>query len=247
MKPLALLLVLLVALPMLLAIRDLPPAGTPDAPIHTHVGARYVEGSLAETGMRNVVTAVLLNYRGFDTFLEVVVIFTALAAVLALPRPGPAGTVLVVAETSPRGAVRRPTWREAIPVSPLVSFVVRLLAPFIAVFAVAVLYQGHVSPGGGFQGAAVLGALFIALSLTLGPERAKRLIPRGARAWLQGAAPLVFALVAFVGWRLSGAVLGFPTESGTEALRDALVFALEIGIVVGGAVVLARLFIAMEA
>jgi multicomponent Na+:H+ antiporter subunit B len=86
MRPWSLLLVLLVALPLVAGVATLPPHDAPDAPIHTHVGARYLERGVAETGMKNLVTAVLLNYRGFDTFIEVVVIFTALASVLALPR-----------------------------------------------------------------------------------------------------------------------------------------------------------------
>ncbi|MFU8889460.1 MAG: hydrogen gas-evolving membrane-bound hydrogenase subunit E, partial [Trueperaceae bacterium] len=86
MRPWPLLLVLLVALPLVAGVATLPPHDAPDAPIHTQVGARYLERGVAETGMKNLVTAVLLNYRGFDTFIEVVVIFTALAAVLALPK-----------------------------------------------------------------------------------------------------------------------------------------------------------------
>ena len=63
---------------------DIPGFGDPDAPAQTHVAPYYLERSLPETGVPNVVTAVLASYRGFDTLGEVTVIFTAGIAVLLL-------------------------------------------------------------------------------------------------------------------------------------------------------------------
>ncbi len=64
----------------------LPAFSDPAAPIHTHVVPRYLNDALRETGVPNVVTAVLASYRGFDTLGEVVVVFTAGAGVIALLR-----------------------------------------------------------------------------------------------------------------------------------------------------------------
>ena len=64
----------------------LPPFGVSDAVIHTHVGAKYIADSIKETGVPNVVTAVLADYRGYDTLGEVVVIFTAGIGVMMLLR-----------------------------------------------------------------------------------------------------------------------------------------------------------------
>lgn len=63
---------------------DIPAFGDPDAPSQKHVAPYYLEKSLPETGVPNVVTAVLASYRGFDTLGEVTVIFTAGIAVLLL-------------------------------------------------------------------------------------------------------------------------------------------------------------------
>ena len=63
---------------------DIPPFGSPDAPAQTHVGPYYLEQSIPQTGVPNVVTAILASYRGFDTLGEVVVVFTAGIAVLLL-------------------------------------------------------------------------------------------------------------------------------------------------------------------
>lgn len=64
----------------------LPAFSDPLAPIHTHVVPRYLLQGPAETGVPNVVTAVLTSYRGYDTLGEVVVVFTAGIGVIALLR-----------------------------------------------------------------------------------------------------------------------------------------------------------------
>ncbi len=63
---------------------SLPPVGAPDTPIHTHTAPRYLSHSLKETHAPNVVTAVLADYRGYDTLGETTVIFTAGIGVMML-------------------------------------------------------------------------------------------------------------------------------------------------------------------
>lgn len=61
---------------------DMPRYGDPAAPVHGHVAPRYIEDAPRETGVPNIVTAVLASYRGFDTLGEVMVVFTAGIGVL---------------------------------------------------------------------------------------------------------------------------------------------------------------------
>ena len=63
---------------------DMPAFGSPDAPIHGHVAPDYIARANAETGVPNIVTAVLASYRGYDTLGETTVIFSAAVAVLLL-------------------------------------------------------------------------------------------------------------------------------------------------------------------
>ena len=63
---------------------DIPAFSDPQAPAHQHVAPRYIEQGQRETGVPNLVTAVLASYRGFDTLGEVTVIFTAGIGVLLL-------------------------------------------------------------------------------------------------------------------------------------------------------------------
>ncbi len=62
--------------------------GDPEAPPHTQVAKRYIEDGQKDTGVPNLVTAVLASYRGFDTLGEVTVVFTAgIGVLLLLVRP----------------------------------------------------------------------------------------------------------------------------------------------------------------
>ena len=63
---------------------DIPEFGAPASPAQTHVARYYIDNAVEETGVPNIVTAVLASYRGFDTLGEVTVIYTAAVAVLLL-------------------------------------------------------------------------------------------------------------------------------------------------------------------
>ncbi|NLJ99883.1 MAG: hypothetical protein GX318_01425 [Clostridia bacterium] len=60
--------------------------GDPSSPASTHVSPRYIEHALKDTGSPNLVTAVLADYRGYDTLGETIVIFTGGAAALLILR-----------------------------------------------------------------------------------------------------------------------------------------------------------------
>jgi multicomponent Na+:H+ antiporter subunit B len=63
---------------------DMASFGDPEATIHRHVAPRYIERTIEETGVPNIVTSVLASYRGYDTLGETTVIFTAGIGVIML-------------------------------------------------------------------------------------------------------------------------------------------------------------------
>jgi multicomponent Na+:H+ antiporter subunit B len=71
---------------LLLGSLDMPNTGDPEAPPAIHVSPRYIEDGFEETAVPNMVTAVLADYRSFDTLGEVTVIFTGALAVLLILR-----------------------------------------------------------------------------------------------------------------------------------------------------------------
>ncbi|MBI3435216.1 MAG: DUF4040 domain-containing protein [Proteobacteria bacterium] len=82
----ALLLSVVVGGALVLGTLALPPFGAADAVIHHHVAPHYLANSVRETGVANVVTSVLADYRGYDTLGETTVIFTAGIGVMLLLR-----------------------------------------------------------------------------------------------------------------------------------------------------------------
>ncbi|MDP1691015.1 MAG: MnhB domain-containing protein [Burkholderiaceae bacterium] len=110
--------------------------------------AETVQQHLDQSGVRHPVTAVLLNFRGYDTLLEIAVLLVAVLGVL-VPHlvPGDAAT---------------PTEASA---SPILAGLVHLLVPAMAVLAGYLLWAGSHRPGGAFQAGAVLAAAGVLLRL----------------------------------------------------------------------------------
>ena len=145
------------------AARELPTMGDPNAPAATHVSPRYIEKAVEEAGAPNMVTAVLADYRAYDTLGEVVVILTAgLACLLVLGGFSRSGSDDDHADD---GKVQMAYSFG----SDVLDVTSRLLIPFIVLFAAYVVFHGHTSPGGGFQGGAIFAAAFILVRLVRGP------------------------------------------------------------------------------
>ena len=81
---LALVVVLITGGALIYGTMDMPNFADPEAPAHQHVAPRYVQDSVDEIGIPNMVTSVLASYRGLDTLGEVLVIFSAGVAVLLM-------------------------------------------------------------------------------------------------------------------------------------------------------------------
>ena len=92
MKALAIAIVACSARLLIYCYAGLSPTGEiRSAPASLHVSPRYIERTLQETSVPNIVTAVLADYRGYDTMFETIVIFTAGVACIALLRVFGAG------------------------------------------------------------------------------------------------------------------------------------------------------------
>ena len=86
MKRIALIAVCATAALLIYGTLDMPDWGDPHSPASLHVSPRYIEKSLQETAVPNIVTAVLADYRSYDTLGETAVIFTAAVACILLIR-----------------------------------------------------------------------------------------------------------------------------------------------------------------
>ena len=86
MKAIYLILTLMTGALLVYGALDMPAWGDPRSPANSHVSPRYIEDCYRETHVPNIVTAVLADYRGFDTMGETAVVFAGGIAVLLILR-----------------------------------------------------------------------------------------------------------------------------------------------------------------
>ncbi|MCA1770579.1 MAG: hypothetical protein LC652_11775 [Halomonas sp.] len=86
MKALALLATLMTGALLLYGTRDFPAWGDPQSPASSYLSPVYIEQAVQQTHVPNLVTAVLGDYRGYDTMFETVVIYCAGMAVVSVLR-----------------------------------------------------------------------------------------------------------------------------------------------------------------
>ncbi len=161
---------LLTALISLLLIRTtaaLPSFGDARNPANNEVSRRYLEDGMRETGSVNLVTGMILDYRAFDTLGESNVLFTAACVVLMFLRGGSKEEQIEI-EADERMEDRN---RDEI-----LQTVARILVPLVMMFGCYVILNGHLSPGGGFSGGAVLGAAMILSLNAFGSGTMKRFL-----------------------------------------------------------------------
>jgi multicomponent Na+:H+ antiporter subunit B len=86
LKAIALMLVVFLGGLLIYCSLDFPLWGDPQSPASTHVSPYYIENTIEDTSVPNIVTSVLADYRGYDTMFETIVIFTAGIACIFLLR-----------------------------------------------------------------------------------------------------------------------------------------------------------------
>ncbi|MEM9596386.1 MAG: DUF4040 domain-containing protein [Acidobacteriota bacterium] len=164
---------------------EMPEYGDPDAPSQTSPMTRhFLEKSRDEVGAPNIVTSILASYRGYDTFGEATVIFTAAVGALMLlggRRPKDArlkGSVLQpLNRQSLAGAGADEMQPKELHLNRILEVATKSLVPFIMMFGLYVQFHGDYGPGGGFQ-AGVIFATGVALyALVFGLTPAQRVLP----------------------------------------------------------------------
>ncbi|CAB3793415.1 hypothetical protein LMG28614_03716 [Paraburkholderia ultramafica] len=112
----------------------------------------YVVQGPIELGAPNIVTGILITYRGFDTLGEVAVLFMVAASVGVLLK-GESAAAEAEAET---GAEANDDSGPRRPAGEIVRTGMQILLPMILTFGAYVIVNGHLSAGGGFQGGAIV-------------------------------------------------------------------------------------------
>ncbi len=192
------------------AMFDLAPASVQ---LHAAVAA-----NLPASGVEHPVTAVLLNFRGYDTLLEIAVLLLAMIVILATG-------IDTAADVRPS-------------VNPVLQALAKLAAPLMIMVAVYLLWAGAFRPGGAFQAGAVLAAAAVLLHLV-------ELLPGwqspSTRLRLGLAGGFLVFLAVGAGSLMRGALLEYPPEHAGR-----LILLVESGLTVSLGLILAGLFLLLS-
>jgi multisubunit Na+/H+ antiporter MnhB subunit len=195
------------ALVLIVSMLDLP---DPAVDLKSQVTA-----NLRQSGAENPVTAVLLNFRGYDTLLEIAVLLLAVFGILA---------VGIEKDFIP-----------ATQLDPVLPMLARIALPFIIITAVYLLWAGSFRPGGAFQAGAVLAGGAVLLHLVgLLPHWGQ---PRSALRWGMAGGFLLFLCIAV--WLLTeGNLLKFPASHA-----GLFILLIESGLTISLSLILSGLFL----
>jgi multicomponent Na+:H+ antiporter subunit B len=167
----------------------------------TKIGRHYIDEGVRETGAVNIVTSVVVNYRGFDTLGEVTVLFIAATGL---------GAVLTISG--------RKETRKTHPASLVLHTGCRFLFPLILVFGSYIFIHGHLTPGGGFQGGAIIASGFLLIYLGCRERR----ISRAASKLAESLGGLVFVVMGLLGLLFGGCfLLNFLPKGTANSLFSA--------------------------
>lgn len=148
---------------LLVTVSYLPPVGDPTNPAHNEVVEKYIEDGMQDTGAVNIVAGMILDYRAFDTFGESNVLFIATVVVMLMMR-----------DDKRKSGTDSEDMRYEQRFDVILQQVVYILFPLIMIFGIYVVVNGHLSPGGGFSGGAIMGAGLILFLNAFGIEKIGR-------------------------------------------------------------------------
>jgi multisubunit Na+/H+ antiporter MnhB subunit len=177
---------------------------------------------LAATGVGNPVTAVLMSFRAIDTLLEAIALLLGVAGVWSLARDANWGG--------------RPGPAQLVDPNDILVYLARVLPPIGVVIGIYIFWVGADHPGGKFQGATVIAAMWL-LVLMSGLRDA----PQVGRRWLRIvliAGPALFIASGLFGAVMAGAVLAYP-----EGAAKLWIIAIELALLPSLATTLVLLMI----
>ncbi|MCR5431424.1 MAG: hypothetical protein K6E95_02590 [Lachnospiraceae bacterium] len=236
---------------LIICMLDMPGLFSSEHPGENIVAERYIESGIEETGAVNFVAGMILDYRAFDTFGESNVLFAATICVMVL---------LLVQKPLPRKYRRKKTpdaiegsdsdssklpeckeyyeeLREEHEIEPkrikndvILKTVAKFAVPFILIFGLYVILNGHLSPGGGFSGGAIVGSGFILASVSFGFDKMERFLNKRSAGIITFVSLMVYCLAKSYSFFTGANHLesGIPLGTPGNILSSGLILILNI-------------------
>lgn len=164
---LAVVIALVIIATLILTVYGLPSFGGAQNPTENEVVDRYLEKGLEEGGATNLVANMILDYRAFDTLGESNVLFIAACSVIILLR---------LNSGDPKAALRAEADdRTYEPKNDIILQAgARVLMPIMMLYGMYIVLNGHLGPGGGFSGGAVMGVGLVLYLNAFGFKKTER-------------------------------------------------------------------------
>ena len=151
----------------------------------------YANNEPTDVGAANLVTAIVVTYRGLDTLGEVVILFLSAAIVSFL---------LKLNKNEEDDEIRN---KELRPSSEILQTATRIFVPVIFMFGAYVFINGHLTPGGGFQGGAIIASGFVLMLLA----KPNMKINHQLISTIESISGVSFVLIGILGILLAGGFL----------------------------------------
>ncbi len=223
------LVIIIVAIGALRVGKELPTIGDLNTPANTNISRYYISNAENDTHAQNIVTAVLADYRGFDTLFETCVLFlSGIAAMVIL---------------SDKKKIPEKSREELLAYhkdsnfgSKLMDGAFRIVVPIILIYAVYVLFHGEVSLGGGFQAGALIACAYLLNRIIPNFENAFRKVKVEISLIAAGIGAFFFVLTGFIPMLYGGRFMEFdhlPFHADTLSdLHADGILMVEIGVTV---------------
>lgn len=166
---------------------NLPICGEAANPTNNELPQYYIEHGLKDAGATNLVANMILSYRVFDTLGESNVLFLAATSVTMLLACDPKNTPRKL-----RRYIDHENDAEEIINDRLLRTVSRILLPIAMLYSMYIMFNGHLSPGGGFAGGSILGGCLILFAQEFGTQ--------GVRSFLSEKLYMAIRFIALAGY-----------------------------------------------
>ncbi len=215
-----------------LAFDVLPVIGDPASAPNTHVSDYYIEHAVSECNSPNMVTAVIVDYRAFDTMFETTVMFLAGLSVFLIlanrpknriPAPSSLRRVMIDSGSAIYNTINK-------------EVMISVIEPVILIYAMYVLFHGEISLGGGFQAGALIGMVYLLDVMVVGRDRPIFNMPKERSIAVAGLGPLLYAAAGFIPLVGGGLYLEYskmPFHVHEAELHSIGITIVEIGVTIG--------------
>lgn len=212
----------------------LPAIGDVNSAPALHVSKYYIEHAVHDTNSPNMVTAMIVDYRAFDTMFETTVMFLAGIGVIMILANRPKAKNRIVEPKryfGHRYKLGDPTYKTINK-----DVMITLLEPLILIYAFYVLFHGEVSLGGGFQSGALIALTYI-IDILVIPDKKNLFMMTGKNSSsIAGVGVLIYVMTGVVPMFNGGSFMDYtylPLPVHTAERHAIGILLVEIGVTIG--------------